>query len=173
MPRSVGDGKGRSTGSCPKDSTATHCSASTRRWFSYDASKAPRKSPIEGGKPPDFLHLYIGEEATAVGVCAHLRPGDWITSTHRGHGHAWPRVSRRARDGRALRQAGRMLRRPRRQYAPLRPQRRAVRHQRLRRRRNRPRRRRRLQRPRARHRRHRRSPSSATAPSTRRPSTRR
>jgi 2-oxoisovalerate dehydrogenase E1 component len=35
-----------------------------------------------------FLHLYIGEEATAVGVCAHLRPTDWITSTHRGHGHA-------------------------------------------------------------------------------------
>jgi 2-oxoisovalerate dehydrogenase E1 component len=35
-----------------------------------------------------FLHLYIGEEATAVGVCAHLHPNDWITSTHRGHGHA-------------------------------------------------------------------------------------
>src|SRR4051812_50210290 len=40
------------------------------------------------GKLPGFLHLYIGEEATAVGVCAHLRPTDWITSTHRGHGHA-------------------------------------------------------------------------------------
>ncbi|MBA2479504.1 MAG: dehydrogenase [Planctomycetes bacterium] len=40
------------------------------------------------GKLPGFLHLYIGEEATAVGVCAHLRPEDWITSTHRGHGHA-------------------------------------------------------------------------------------
>ena len=35
-----------------------------------------------------FVHLYIGEEATAVGVCAHLTPQDWITSTHRGHGHA-------------------------------------------------------------------------------------
>jgi 2-oxoisovalerate dehydrogenase E1 component len=40
------------------------------------------------GKLPGFLHLYIGEEATAVGVCAHLRAEDWITSTHRGHGHA-------------------------------------------------------------------------------------
>jgi len=40
------------------------------------------------GETPGFLHLYIGEEATAVGVCAHLRPTDWITSTHRGHGHA-------------------------------------------------------------------------------------
>ncbi len=37
---------------------------------------------------PGFVHLYIGEEATAVGVMAHLRPDDWITSTHRGHGHA-------------------------------------------------------------------------------------
>ena len=33
-------------------------------------------------------HLYIGEEAVAVGVCAALRPDDYITSTHRGHGHA-------------------------------------------------------------------------------------
>lgn len=37
---------------------------------------------------PGFVHLYIGEEATAVGVMAHLRKDDWITSTHRGHGHA-------------------------------------------------------------------------------------
>jgi len=35
-----------------------------------------------------FLHLYVGEEATAVGVCAHLAHTDWVTSTHRGHGHA-------------------------------------------------------------------------------------
>ncbi len=40
------------------------------------------------GETPGFLHLYIGEEATAVGVCAHLRRSDWVTSTHRGHGHA-------------------------------------------------------------------------------------
>jgi 2-oxoisovalerate dehydrogenase E1 component len=40
------------------------------------------------GETPGFLHLYIGEEAVATGVCAHLRPTDWITSTHRGHGHA-------------------------------------------------------------------------------------
>jgi len=36
---------------------------------------------------PGFLHSYIGEEATAVGVCAALREDDYITSTHRGHGH--------------------------------------------------------------------------------------
>jgi len=34
-----------------------------------------------------FVHLYIGEEAVATGVCAALRRTDYITSTHRGHGH--------------------------------------------------------------------------------------
>lgn len=38
-------------------------------------------------KLPGFVHLYIGEEATAVGVCSALRDDDYITSTHRGHGH--------------------------------------------------------------------------------------
>ena len=37
---------------------------------------------------PGFAHLYIGEEASGVGVMAHLRKDDWITSTHRGHGHS-------------------------------------------------------------------------------------
>ena len=40
------------------------------------------------GQLPGFLHCYIGEEAVAAGVCAHLSPQDMITSTHRGHGHA-------------------------------------------------------------------------------------
>jgi pyruvate dehydrogenase E1 component alpha subunit len=38
-------------------------------------------------KMPGLTHLYIGEEAVAVGVCCALRRDDWITSTHRGHGH--------------------------------------------------------------------------------------
>ena len=38
-------------------------------------------------KMPGLAHLYIGEEAVAVGVCAVLRDDDYITSTHRGHGH--------------------------------------------------------------------------------------
>jgi TPP-dependent pyruvate/acetoin dehydrogenase alpha subunit len=53
------------------------------RKFELAAQIACRK-----GETPGFLHLYIGEEATAVGVCAHLEPTDWVTSTHRGHGHA-------------------------------------------------------------------------------------
>ncbi len=36
---------------------------------------------------PGTIHLYVGQEAVAVGVCANLRKDDYITSTHRGHGH--------------------------------------------------------------------------------------
>lgn len=39
------------------------------------------------GQLPGFVHLYIGEEAIGAGVCAALRDNDYITSTHRGHGH--------------------------------------------------------------------------------------
>ena len=41
----------------------------------------------EQAKIPGAVHLYAGEEAVAVGVCANLDPSDTITSTHRGHGH--------------------------------------------------------------------------------------
>ena len=39
------------------------------------------------GVVPGFVHLSVGQEAIAVGVCSALRPDDIITSTHRGHGH--------------------------------------------------------------------------------------
>jgi pyruvate dehydrogenase E1 component alpha subunit len=39
------------------------------------------------GELPGFVHLYIGEEAVAVGACGALEDEDYITSTHRGHGH--------------------------------------------------------------------------------------
>jgi pyruvate dehydrogenase E1 component alpha subunit len=39
------------------------------------------------GNIPGLLHLYVGEEAVAVGACSTLRKEDYITSTHRGHGH--------------------------------------------------------------------------------------
>ncbi|MDK2896700.1 MAG: acetoin:2,6-dichlorophenolindophenol oxidoreductase subunit alpha [Candidatus Atribacteria bacterium] len=39
------------------------------------------------GKIWGTFHLYVGEEAVAVGACSALRPDDYITSTHRGHGH--------------------------------------------------------------------------------------
>lgn len=39
------------------------------------------------GVLPGAVHLYIGQEAVATGVCMQLKDTDWITSTHRGHGH--------------------------------------------------------------------------------------
>ena len=40
-----------------------------------------------GGELPGFVHLYIGEEAIATGLLSELKTDDYITSTHRGHGH--------------------------------------------------------------------------------------
>jgi acetoin:2,6-dichlorophenolindophenol oxidoreductase subunit alpha len=42
---------------------------------------------VYAGKVPGFVHSYIGEEAIAAGVCAHLERQDRIVSHHRGHGH--------------------------------------------------------------------------------------
>ena len=50
------------------------------------------QSLFADGKIPGFVHLYLGEEAVATGVCACLRDDDYITSTHRGHGHIIARV---------------------------------------------------------------------------------
>lgn len=52
------------------------------RQFEQSASRLYADTEI-----PGFLHLSIGQEATAVGACWNLRPDDGITSTHRGHGH--------------------------------------------------------------------------------------
>ena len=41
----------------------------------------------ENGKIPGALHMYVGEQAIAAGIMAHLSAQDQITSTHRGHGH--------------------------------------------------------------------------------------
>ena len=43
---------------------------------------------FETGEIPGFVHLYAGEEASAVGVCMNLGETDRIASTHRGHGHS-------------------------------------------------------------------------------------
>ena len=52
------------------------------RTFEQEAGKL-----AEDGKIPGALHLYVGQEAVAAGVMTHLSDRDWITSTHRGHGH--------------------------------------------------------------------------------------
>ena len=45
------------------------------------------KHDFLAGEIPGFVHLYIGEEAIATGICGALRDDDMIESTHRGHGH--------------------------------------------------------------------------------------
>lgn len=45
------------------------------------------KIEFEKGNVPGFVHLYVGQEASAVGICQSLKDSDWIGSTHRGHGH--------------------------------------------------------------------------------------
>lgn len=53
------------------------------REFELAVQENYKKSEI-----PGFIHLCVGQEAVAVGVCHNLKSTDWITSTHRGHGHA-------------------------------------------------------------------------------------
>src|SRR5256885_10058736 len=49
------------------------------------------------------IHSYAGQEAVAVGVSAHLRDDDWITSTHRGHGHCIAKGADVGRDRKSTR----------------------------------------------------------------------
>lgn len=52
------------------------------RYFEINTADLNKKGII-----PGFTHLYIGEEAIAVGACLAINKDDFITSTHRGHGH--------------------------------------------------------------------------------------
>jgi pyruvate dehydrogenase E1 component alpha subunit len=65
-----------------KDLLAFYRTMVTIRTFENKAAEL-----FAAGKLPGFVHLYIGEEAAATGVCANLTDSDYITSTHRGHGH--------------------------------------------------------------------------------------
>jgi len=51
------------------------------RFFEEEAAKQIRSGM------PGFIHSYVGQEAVAVGACSAIREDDYITSTHRGHGH--------------------------------------------------------------------------------------
>ena len=105
------------------------------------------------GQIPGFVHMYIGEEAVAAGVCANLDDDDYVTSTHRGHGHCIAKGCDLARDdGRDLRPRGRALQGARRLDAHRRLLARHAGRERDRRRRHRPRdrRRARVERPRQR-----------------------
>ncbi len=58
-----------------------------RRMRTIRAFEDKLQELVAAGKIGGFLHLYAGEEAVAVGVCAHLDDNDLVGSTHRGHGH--------------------------------------------------------------------------------------
>ncbi|WP_265110570.1 thiamine pyrophosphate-dependent dehydrogenase E1 component subunit alpha [Halosolutus halophilus] len=58
-----------------------------RRMLTIRAFDEEAGDRFADGEIPGFVHLYIGEEAVGVGTCAALDPDDFISSTHRGHGH--------------------------------------------------------------------------------------
>ena len=96
------------------------------------------------GEIPGFVHMYVGEEAVAAGVCANLDDDDYVTSTHRGHGHCIAKGCELGPDdGRDLRPRGRPLQGARRLDAHRRLLARDARRERDRRRRHRARDRRR------------------------------
>lgn len=77
-----------------KPRTAKHTQVRDERWLHFYRQMLKIRLFEEkvnqlylSAKMPGLAHLYIGEEAVAVGVCETLRRGDYITSTHRGHGH--------------------------------------------------------------------------------------
>jgi acetoin:2,6-dichlorophenolindophenol oxidoreductase subunit alpha len=67
----------------PQEALALYRTMQRIRAFEEAAGKAFHDGRIRGP-----VHQYVGQEAIAVGVCAHLRPSDYIASYHRGHGHA-------------------------------------------------------------------------------------
>lgn len=69
-------------GPSEKDLQTMHLNMVRIRLFEESAGRL-----MEDGKVPGALHLYVGQEAVASGVMQHLSNDDWITSTHRGHGH--------------------------------------------------------------------------------------
>jgi pyruvate dehydrogenase E1 component alpha subunit len=66
----------------PETLRSLHRTMLTIRLFEQRVSREFRTGQI-----PGFVHMYIGEEAVAAGVCANLDESDYVTSTHRGHGH--------------------------------------------------------------------------------------
>lgn len=58
-----------------------------RKMVSIRKAETAFQKEFYNGNVPGFIHLYLGEEAIASGVCMNLNRNDYVTSTHRGHGH--------------------------------------------------------------------------------------
>ncbi len=67
--------------------TPEQCLVAYRRMRTIRSFEEKLAELVNLGKLGGFLHLYLGEEAVATGVCAHLGDADVVASTHRGHGH--------------------------------------------------------------------------------------
>ncbi|MFW6265655.1 MAG: thiamine pyrophosphate-dependent dehydrogenase E1 component subunit alpha [Halanaeroarchaeum sp.] len=74
-------------GTIPIDTTAGRTEI-LRRMLTIRAFEETASEMFADGEIPGFVHLYIGEEAVGVGACSALEERDYITSTHRGHGHS-------------------------------------------------------------------------------------
>ena len=59
-----------------------------RTMFEIREFELKARDIFRSGRMPGFIHIYVGEEAVATGVCAQLNTDDYVASTHRGHGHA-------------------------------------------------------------------------------------
>lgn len=70
------------SGPSPDDLRRLHRTMTTIRLFEERVTREFKRGDI-----PGFVHTYIGAEAVAAGICAHLTDFDYIASTHRGHGH--------------------------------------------------------------------------------------
>lgn len=69
------------------DLTGTQLLDIYRRMRTIRSFEEKLQELVSAGKIGGFMHLYAGEEAVAVGVCANLSDEDQVGSTHRGHGH--------------------------------------------------------------------------------------
>ncbi|WP_259518146.1 thiamine pyrophosphate-dependent dehydrogenase E1 component subunit alpha [Halanaeroarchaeum sp. HSR-CO] len=74
-------------GSIPIDTTDGRTEI-LRRMLTIREFEETASDMFADGEIPGFVHLYIGEEAVGVGACSALEESDYITSTHRGHGHS-------------------------------------------------------------------------------------
>jgi 2-oxoisovalerate dehydrogenase E1 component len=71
----------------PADETALKIEMLRRMRLIRATEEALGESFAQGELPTETIHLSIGQEATAVGICFALRADDYMTTTHRGHGH--------------------------------------------------------------------------------------
>jgi TPP-dependent pyruvate/acetoin dehydrogenase alpha subunit len=67
--------------------TKTECIAMYRTMVTIRQFETLAGELFAAGKIPGFIHLSLGQEGSAVGVCSCLRKDDYLTTTHRGHGH--------------------------------------------------------------------------------------